>query len=149
MLKKGYKSVLVKVGVITLLSTMVATTIYAEEKIVKKQISEGGLTWTSSTGGGNFMLRVTGPEGFFFEQTFKGNPPTIATFGPDGQYRYEITALPVVSDEVKTNMRKAREKNDRTAMRSFQKKSQKQSGYFRVQGGTLLNSDLKETRSTK
>lgn len=138
-----------KTCTVALLSFMMIHISHADTKIVESQVNAQGMSWASPTGEGNFFLRVTGPEGFVFEKTFTGTPPTLSSFGADGQYSYEITALPVISEETKKKMRMAREENDQAAMRSFQKKTQKQSGYFQVKGGVILQNSEEETRSTK
>ena len=149
MIKSDYFNSLKKASLISLLSVLTVGTINANENIVETNVNENELSWTSTTEGSNFMLRVTGPDNFVFEKTFRGTPPAINAFGPDGQYRYEITALPVLTDADKMAMRIARKTNNLSAMRTLKKQSQKQSGYFRVQGGAILNSNEEETKDTK
>jgi len=142
---------IVKIGTTTLLTILMSICVYAEGDLVNKQTNEEGIMWISKIPGANYMLRISGPNGFTFEKIFNEKPPSIVSFGEDGLYRYEITALPSVSVEMKKSMRKAREENNEVAIRSFQKqfKRHKESGHFRIQGGVPVNSSMEEKRSIK
>lgn len=149
-MKRKYKdNIRQKSVMVMILSSIAVSGIYAQNKMLNTQVNATGIQWESEEAAGNFMLRVTGPDGFMYEKTFTGVAPSIYEFGSDGQYRYEITALPVISKATREKMRNARETNNASLMKTLTVKSKKQSGYFRVVGGAIVNSNIQEKRSTK
>ncbi|MCP4903303.1 MAG: tail fiber domain-containing protein [bacterium] len=72
-----------------------------------------------STGDGDLVLSVSGPEGVFYQRKFKaGTEPTFSVFGqredtlPDGLYNYEIKLIPHLDPETINALKAARKSGD-------------------------------------
>ena len=104
-----------------------------------------------------FDLTLRGPDGFFQSESFSGfDIPFIEIFDSqgnflaDGQYFYEVTAAPVIEQEVREAMAAARASGDQEAIRDLRAKGLipreglRQSGTFRIQNGAILLPDQAE-----
>jgi hypothetical protein len=107
--------------------------------------------WEPEVSYERLVLTVSGPGSLIIRKEFESgvNPsfePADQAGGllPDGQYTYELQAIPVVPQAVREAMASARESGDTTILAELEEKgllperSLVQSGHFSIVGGTIL-----------
>ena len=91
------------------------------------------------------LLRITGPAGFVFEETYYyGEVPHFQTLDaegnvlPNGQYTYELMVRSVNADANKAGMDQGRDGNTQPVTAVMNHEETSQTGYFRIADGLLL-----------
>ncbi|MCP4053028.1 MAG: hypothetical protein GY739_08165, partial [Mesoflavibacter sp.] len=88
-----------------------------------------------SADGGDYQLTVSGPEGYYYRQTFTGSAPSFSASGSEGQaladgtYTYELVAIPskpAEGDRAKASLKRA------------------QSGAFTLASGSVVDPSIPE-----
>lgn len=121
-----------------------------EQTVAEISIEPQGAVWTPIVENNGFSLKVLGAEGAIFTAEFKsGEPPFFDLHDndnnlfPDGLCNYELTANPVLSEEMKqilSTVRSQEENGEPTALvvnKEYQL-SHKQSGVFSILNGELV-----------
>jgi endosialidase-like protein len=114
------------------------------------QVQAGGasLDWTPFVSHESMKLVVSGPDGLIIEREFRnGELPSLSIFDkagqriPDGDYRWELSASPMVSPAVKHQLNVARRNGDQAALARLQSQltgGGVQSGNFRIANGAFV-----------
>ena len=111
--------------------------------VASMMVGTYGIDWLPKVSAEGINLTVSGPGYFYWSQVFpKGMRPRFAVADIkgqclDGQYKYELTALPQTQPL-------ARGENDFSLSPVYQP-AVTQSGSFRIQGGAFLSMTLSET----
>ncbi len=98
-----------------------------------------------------YELTVRGPDGIYFRQDFNGlSMPYIEAYDlegnalVDGQYAFELKAIPLLSQAAKGALKAARESNDYSVVQAMRASGElpkvvpTQSGYFRIHNGFIV-----------
>ena len=117
---------------------------------LKTSVSSDLITLLPMQDFAGFDLKVTGPDGFYYQESFSGSEmPFIELFDPDGHvlvdghYTYEVVARPYVSEETRQAMAAARESGQASEVLAMRKTGElpregfRQAGTFRVQDGLI------------
>jgi len=108
-----------------------------------------------------FTLRVQGPKGVVFESQFSGlSAPFIELFDPagellpDGQYVYELVAEPIIPDDLKSDLLRARDAGDKEAVRALLAEITPdfeliQSGAFAIANGSIMTPALEQRQTSE
>jgi len=125
-------------------------------------VSAVGLDWQPSGTYEKMTLTVSGPGGLILRSEFRaGTAPSLDLFGkdgkplPDGAYRYELTAAPVLDQATRDALAAARKAGDDDAIARLQASGKlpsgalSMSGVFAVAGGTIVRPDLVEERKSQ
>jgi hypothetical protein len=133
---------------ITLVATMaVPAQATTQSTLATEYITPNEISWQPLGSVEGFVLTVSRPDGQVIQKEFEGAHPSFSLFddggpAPDGQYNYELQAIPILDPEVRDAMRAARNSGDLSTLEKLQKehlpKTLVQSGSFRVSGGALV-----------
>ena len=127
------------------LLTLLSSAVHAEEVKTQDEI-----VWKGLTSAPSYHIRVVGPDGFVYENVFKGQMPSITSLalGNDGLYKYEITPNMELPDEIKSQMKSSGERNNMAQSAQIlqqvtqTKSAEIVSGNFRVMGGVILGDEV-------
>jgi hypothetical protein len=128
---------------------------------VAEMLSNGSsVSFVTDLANDGMTLKVDGPNGFHFEQSFK--PGTEATMGlfdragyalPDGRYTWELSLNPVLPAGVRQALADARAQGDDSlgdelrAAGILPRQAQAESGTFTILDGALVDGRLVESRN--
>jgi hypothetical protein len=124
-----------------------------DDALAQTHVTSDIITLNTLTGFAGFTLKVKGPNGIFFEQSYNGSEvPFIETFDlngnmlADGLYTYELVATPQVNDDNRWAMEKVRGDASLTPeLHDLLPSGMVQSGYFRVHQGEFVLPQGEET----
>ncbi len=109
--------------------------------------SLGGVSWQVTSPHDGVSLRVSRPDGSFFEQNFaSGESPNFTSPSgtlPDGSYTYELRVTPAISPELRSQLQTARADGQEANLPS----GKVDSGFFRVENGAVIISQGTGTES--
>jgi hypothetical protein len=142
-MKKYSRKVILSLSLLTLFSNILSA------DVIK---SQDEITWKGLSNAPSYHIRVVGPDGYVYENIFYGQVPSLTTldFAGDGLYKYEITPNIEFPKELRGQMKAARQSSDvGTSNRLAQQVERTQkveivSGNFRVEGGVILGSQIKQ-----
>ena len=132
-----------------LLALISAPTLAADDLFISE--AAGEISFAPNKAYGQARLVVAGPDGFRFDQTFEGEPASIALFSDsrnavDGSYSWHLVVTSTISDDLRADMEKAREAGDADFMRRVREagffESQRYQGHFVVVRGSLIIPEL-------
>ncbi len=128
-----------------------------QEEVVGKQRGPGTIYLVPQGTYPKYVLTVSGPKGVFFRKEYSGNGvigvDVVDSNGkllPDGNYVYEIAALPLIDQNANDIMSKARETGDMAevdALRSggiLPTSPSVKSGYFNIHNGAFVTDQATE-----
>jgi hypothetical protein len=114
------------------------------------------LVWQPAVAYERMTLTVSGPDGVFTREFDRATMPSLDIYDragyplADGAYKWELRAAPVVSDDVRAALARARETGDDSIVAELQRAGKLPaeplvvSGAFRVHEGAFVRSDLDE-----
>ncbi|MFP5285812.1 MAG: tail fiber domain-containing protein, partial [Thermoanaerobaculia bacterium] len=159
-MRKGWQ-IATTLAVLTAAAGMLAPA-GAAEPIARASVGASSITWAPSIENEGFVQTVLGPERYRFQQSFKpGATPEFAVVDakgnplPDGQYTWELQAIPVLSKDVREKLRRAREAGDDEVELEMWRAGQipreplTVSGGFAISGGAIVPPDLPEGRKAR
>jgi hypothetical protein len=129
----------------------------AREPVGHTTISGTSVAFEPTVNTGRILLTVTTPSGVVITKEYSaGRTPSFALqelakgTALDGQYRYELRAVPRYSDEAKRQLAEARAKDDDAAIERIQREvgglqPTVQSGVFTVRNGFMVSDQGVET----
>ena len=131
----------------------------ADEPVVQPDFGATSIAWSAPQGSGSFILVVSGPDGYRFEQTFQSGAPlafqAVDANGAalaDGLYKYELT--PVRYDLTKARSQGDDGRNPAETRELVQSQANLNanlsgvSGVFTIQNGAILNPSAVEEETT-
>ncbi len=122
---------------------------FAQKQLVEPVVTSDLISLQPMAEVESFTLKVSGPDGLFFETHFSGlASPFIELFDPsgsllpDGQYAYELVATPIIPNKFKADLLRAREAGDAEARSSIWARVRpdfdlRHDGYFRIVQGHI------------
>ncbi len=126
-----------------------------EPKVARMQVFDNFVGWEEVAHFQSVNLRISGPDGMYFERTFSQEDSIYfdftATPVSDGTYHWELQAAPILSEEVKDWLAYARETGDEEVVKELRRsghlpdQASVDSGVFTVVDGTVVNPDIAET----
>ncbi len=115
----------------------------AEKPVADEVIGSSGITWVPKVNYAQLALTVSRPDGSVFEKKFdSGSTPYLdlsniyGTGGNDGSYTYELRAVPYSEKKIRKEGTMPAERE--MGRRSLPQKVLTQTGYFMVQGGSIM-----------
>ena len=122
------------------------------EPVATVTIDSQGISWQPKVSNESFVLTITGPDNFQYEQVFTaGNTPSfdISDAVGDGPYTYELVAIPVIEPEIRQILDTVTEENRRAVEEQLKQAGKLpeplvQSGYFLIGAGTIVTGDRDE-----
>jgi len=134
-----------------------AIDIAARSQVAQTEIRSMGISWQPAIDFKSAVLTVSGPDGFVMSREFaRGESPQIQVVDKrgntfvDGAYTWELRFSPALSAEAKRALEEARESGDQRVVAELKRQGKLPegaviSGFFRVQSGSIITPDKKET----
>ncbi|MCB0207991.1 MAG: tail fiber domain-containing protein [Anaerolineae bacterium] len=119
-------------------------------------IGSSSITWQSKVSNDGILLKISGPNTFYFEKTYPpGEDPSFRfSDKANGSYTYELITVPTISNQVKEALASVTEENRYAVEKQLREAGklpdpQAQSGAFFVSGGSVVNNDADEANPNK
>src|SRR5882672_4355301 len=102
-------------GLFSFFTLAISISAFAAKPVAEANISASAIQWQTSVTYERLILTVSGPNGFELSKEFdagRGAMLGVQAFSADGQYIWELRAVPRISAETKRQLAAAREAND-------------------------------------
>ena len=131
------------------------------ESVATANVQSNGIVWQSTLENDGFVLTVSGPNEFHFQQAFPaGSNPIFRVLDensqphPDGSYAYELVLLPLIEADVRAALESVTEENRLEVEKSLREAGKMplakiQSGSFFITAGAIVLNDTDEGPATK
>jgi hypothetical protein len=124
----------------------------ADEPLARVFVTTDMITLNTNEGFAAFTLKVKGPNGTYFEESYDGaEVPFVEAFDPDGNllpdgaYTYELVGIPEISGERRWAMEKVRGQDSPARdLRDLLPERAVQNGYFHIEQGAFVLSETEE-----
>ncbi|MCB0192559.1 MAG: tail fiber domain-containing protein [Anaerolineae bacterium] len=127
-----------------------------EGSVAQVNIGSSSITWESKVSNDGMVLKISGPNDFYFEQEYGvgKNPSFRFSDKANGSYTYELKTIPTISKQVKEALASVTEENRYAVEKQLREagklpESQSQSGAFFISNGAVVNNDADEVDPNK
>jgi len=117
----------------------------ANNVLASVSMSPSAIDWQPYKQYEQITLTVRGPAGTISDTFQNGSAPYFEVgSSADGNYTYELSVTPVISDQVRANLKRSREEGDMSIVADMKRQGvlptgpTRQSGHFRILNGAIL-----------